>query len=73
MKAVQISFLPPDPEKLHKQVEKELGRIEGEDWEDFQETVRYEVNARLQEYYKKIPHPQYEDIDNLKKICNKHI
>lgn len=67
MKAIQISFLPPDPEELHKQVEKELGRVEGEDWEDFQANVRYEVNARLAEYYRKIHRPNYEDIDKLKK------
>lgn len=67
MKAIQISFLPPDPEELHKQVEKELGRVEGEDWEDFQANVRYEVNARLTEYYRKIHRPNYEDVDKLKK------
>lgn len=69
MKGEQISFLPPNPEELHKQVEKELGRIEGEDWEDFQATVRYEVNARLREYYKNNPKPHYEDIDKSTKIC----
>lgn len=68
MKGEQISFLPPNPEELHKQVEKELGRIEGEDWEDFQATVRYEVNARLREYYKNNPKPHYEDIDICKKL-----
>jgi hypothetical protein len=68
MKAIQISFLPPDPEELHKQVEKELGRVDGEDWEDFQATVRYEVNARLTEYYKNNPKPKYEDIDICKKL-----
>lgn len=67
MKAQQISFLPPDPEQIHKQVEKELGRVEGEDWEDFQANVRYEVNARLAEYYKNFNRPRYEDIDNSKK------
>lgn len=71
MKAQQISFLPPDPEQIHKQVEKELGRVEGEDWEDFQANVRYEVNARLAEYYKNFNRPRYEDIDNSKKPCYK--
>lgn len=72
MKGEQISFLPPDPEKLHKQVEKELGRVDGEDWEDFQEIVRYEVNARLKEYYKNNSRPHYEDIDIIKKLRYKN-
>lgn len=67
----QLSFLPIDPEKIHKQVEKELGRIDGEDWEDFQATVRYEVNARLQELNKNNPKPRYEDIDISKIPCYK--
>lgn len=67
----QLSFLPVDPLELHKQVEKELGRIDGEDWEDFQEIVRYEVNARLKELYKNNPKPHYEDVDNSKLICYK--
>lgn len=71
MKGEQISFLPPNPEELHKQVEKELGRVQGEDWEDFQALVRYEVNARLQEIYKNKPHPRYEDIDITQKPCYK--
>lgn len=71
MKGEQISFLPPNPEELHKQVEKELGRVQGEDWEDFQALVRYEVNARLQELYKNKPRPRYEDIDITKKPCYK--
>jgi hypothetical protein len=71
MKGEQISFLPPNPEELHKQVEKELGRVQGEDWEDFQALVRYEVNARLQEIYKNKPRPRYEDIDNSHKPCYK--
>ena len=71
MKGEQISFLPPNPEELHKQVEKELGRVQGEDWEDFQALVRYEVNARLQEIYKNKPRPHYEDIDITKKPCYK--
>lgn len=69
--AEQLSFLPIDPIELHKQVEKELGRVEGEDWEDFQATVRYEVNARLQEIYKNYPKPHYEDIDKTKIPCYK--
>lgn len=71
MKGEQISFLPPNPEELHKQVEKELGRVQGEDWEDFQALVRYEVNARLQEIYKNKPRPRYEDIDITQKPCYK--
>lgn len=67
----QLSFLPTSPEELHKKVEKELGRIDGEDWEDFQAIVRYEVNARLQEIYKNNPKPRYEDIDFHKKPCYK--
>lgn len=62
----QLSFFPVDPSELHKKVEKELGRVAGEDWEDFQELVRYEVNMRLKEFYKNKPHPQYSDIDNPK-------
>lgn len=68
----QLSFLPVDPLELHKQVEKELGRVDGEDWEDFQATVRYEVNARLAEMNKNKPKPHYEDIDIYKKPCYKH-
>ena len=68
----QLSFLPIDPADLHKKVEKELGRVDGEDWEDFQATVRYEVNARLKEIYKNFPKPHYEDVDNYKKLCYKH-
>lgn len=70
MRGNQLSFFPPDPLQLHKQVEKELGRVEGEDWEDFQATVRYEVNARLSEYYKN-NFRIYEDIDIHKKPCYK--
>lgn len=68
----QLSFLPVDPLELHKQVERELKRVDGEDWEDFQEVVRYEVNARLQELYKNSQKPHYEDIDISKKLCYKH-
>lgn len=55
----QLSFITPDIEKLHKQVEKELKRIEGEDWDEFQELVRYEVNARLKEINRFNKKPDY--------------
>lgn len=61
--AEQLSFLVPDIAKLHKQVEKELGRIEGEDWDEFQELVRYEVNARLKEINRFKIKPNY-GLDN---------
>ena len=61
--AEQLSFLVPDIAKLHKQVEKELGRVEGEDWEEFQELVRYEVNARLKEINRFAKKPNYS-LDN---------
>jgi len=67
----QLSFLPVDPFELHKKVERELKRVEGEDWEDFQAVVRYEVNARLTELHKNSKKPHYEDIDNTKKVCYK--
>lgn len=67
----QLSFLPIDPTELHKKVEKELGRVDGEDWEDFQATVRYEVNSRLKELLKNNPKPHYEDIDISQKVCYK--
>ena len=73
MKGEQLLFLPPDPSELHKKVERELGRVEGEDWEDFQEIVRYEVNARLAEIFSSFPKPHYEDIDTTQKICYKHL
>lgn len=57
--AEQLSFLAPDIAKLHKQVEKELGRVAGEDWDEFQELVRYEVNARLKEINKFRKKPNY--------------
>ena len=63
--AEQLSFLSPDIAKLHKQVEKELGRVEGEDWDEFQELVRYEVNARLKEINKFRKKPNY-GLDNSK-------
>ena len=55
----QLSFITPDIEKLHKQVEKELGRVKGEDWDEFQELVRYEVNARLKEINRFRKKPDY--------------
>lgn len=63
--AEQLSFLTPDIAKLHKQVEKELGRVEGEDWDEFQELVRFEVNARLKEMNRFNKKPNYS-IDNVK-------
>lgn len=45
----QLSFFPDSPEELHEKIAKELGRVQGEDWEDFNEVVRYEVNERLKE------------------------
>lgn len=73
MRGEQTSFFPPDIQKLHKQVEKELGRIEGEDWDEFQENVRQEVNARLQEFYKNYPKPHYKDVDFVKKVYYNNI
>lgn len=63
--AEQLSFLTPDIAKLHKQVEKELGRVEGEDWDEFQELVRFEVNARLKEMNRFNKKPNYS-LDNVK-------
>lgn len=34
-------------EKIRKQVLKEFKRIDGEDWDEYLEVVRYEVDARL--------------------------
>lgn len=62
----QLSFLPPDPFELHKEFEKKLGRVEGEDWEEFQATVRYEVDTYLAELYKDKPKPRYEDIEKVR-------
>lgn len=61
--AEQLSFLTPDVAKLHKKVERELGRVKGEDWDEFQELVRYEVNARLKEINKFRKKPNYS-LDN---------
>lgn len=57
--AEQLFFILPDVQELHKQVEKELGRVEGEDWDEFQELVRYEVNARLKEANRFKKKPNY--------------
>jgi hypothetical protein len=56
----QLSFYPDSPEELHLKVAKELGRIIGEDWEDFNEVVRYEVNERLKEQRSNKPKPDYK-------------
>lgn len=61
MKNEQFSLFPPTAEDVHKQVIKELGRVSGEDWEDFNEVVRYEVNARLKELNSKHPIPDYKN------------
>lgn len=55
----QLSFFTPTPEELHETIAKELGRVQGEDWEDFNEVVRYEVNERLKEYRSKKPKFNY--------------
>lgn len=57
----QYSLFPETPEDIHNHVAKELGRIEGEDWEDFCAVVRYEVNARLKELNPKRPIPDYKN------------
>lgn len=55
----QLSFFPDSPEELHNKIAKELGRVQGEDWEDFCEVVRYEVNERLKEQCSKKPKFNY--------------
>lgn len=55
----QLFLFAPDVQGLHKQVEKELGRIEGEDWDEFQELVCFEVNARLKEANRFKKKPDY--------------
>lgn len=67
MKNEQFSLFPPTVEDLHKQVVKELGRVRGEDWEDFNEVVRYEVDSRLKENSLKKPIPNY----HTNKIINR--
>lgn len=61
MKGNQYSLFPITPEDIHNSVAKELGRVEGEDWEDYNEVVRYEVNARLKELNAKRPIPDYKN------------
>lgn len=61
MKGDQFSLFPLYPEDLHKKVAKELGRIQGEDWEDFCEVVRIEVDARLSETNVSKPYPDYKN------------
>ena len=36
-------------DRIYREVMQDLQRIDGEDYEDYMEAVRYEVNARLQE------------------------
>lgn len=36
-------------ERLYREVMQELQRIDGEDYEEYMEAVRYEVSARLQD------------------------
>jgi len=36
-------------ERIYREVMQDLTRIEGEDYEEYMEAVRYEVNARLQD------------------------
>ena len=59
VKMEQLSFFTPTPEELHETIAKELGRVQGEDWEDFNEVVRYEVNERLKEFRSKQPKFNY--------------
>lgn len=39
-------------DRLYREVMQELQRIDGEDYEEYMEAVRYEVNARLREIRK---------------------
>lgn len=61
MKGSQFSLFPVIPDDIHKEIEREMGRVEGEDWEDFCAVVRYEVNARLKELNSKRPIPDYKN------------
>lgn len=36
-------------DRIYREVMQELQRIDGEDYEEYMEAVRYEVNARLQD------------------------
>jgi len=39
-------------DRIYREVMQELQRIDGEDYEEYMEAVRYEVNARLQDIRK---------------------
>lgn len=39
-------------DRIYKEVMQDLQRIDGEDYEEYMEAVRYEVNARLQDIRK---------------------
>ena len=39
-------------ERIYREVMQDLQRIDGEDYEEYMENVRYEVNARLQDLRK---------------------
>ena len=39
-------------DRIYREVMQELQRIDGEDYEEYTEAVRYEVNARLQDMRK---------------------
>lgn len=52
-------------EDVRRQVLKEFTRLEGEDWDEYLEVVRVEVDYRLAELRKNKPKPVY--LDNHKK------
>lgn len=55
-------------EEVRKQVLKEFWRIDGEDYDEWLDFIRFEVDYRLKELRKNKPHPQYKkDIDISKK------
>lgn len=60
----QTSFLPDDPLELHKIFEKRFTRIDGEDWEEYQQFIIDEVNEHLKIKNANKPHPRYEDVEN---------
>lgn len=39
-------------DRIYREVMQELQRVDGEDYEEYMEAVRYEVNARLQDMRK---------------------
>ena len=39
-------------DRIYREVMQELQRVDGEDYEEYMEAVRYEVNARLQDIRK---------------------